>query len=167
MSFSRLLKKYSQASITRPAPTDVGVNHSVEDPNRPSQRRQASDPTPSIPRPWRRKKSSTIDHGHATSPQPPPVLPSTAGERPTTEGAVSGTSPPIPATSSVFLTNMTILPQSELMPAVSPATDTLAEAWDVVKDGPQVSVINRVLDVIGLFLVQRLSRNDVLILVPR
>jgi len=53
------------------------------------------------------------------------------------------------------------------MPAVSPATDTLAEAWDVVKDGPQVSVINRVLDVIGLFLVQRLSRNDVLILVPR
>ena len=51
MSFSRLLKKYSQPSFSHSAPTAARGDHSSDDSNKPSQRRQASEPTPTIPRP--------------------------------------------------------------------------------------------------------------------
>ena len=98
MSFSRLLKKYSQPSFTHSAvsaPTGAGGDHSSGDSNKPT--RQASEPTPTIPRPWRKKKTSTTDRAQANSSRSSSVLPSTANaEGPISEGKTCETPVPMP-----------------------------------------------------------------------
>ena len=48
---------------------------------------------------------------------------------------------PMPLTTDpdIFVTNLALMPHPETMPTTSPVPDNLAEAWDVVKDGPKNS----------------------------
>jgi len=152
MSFSRLLKKYSQPSFTHSAPTGAGDDHSSSDSNKPSQRRQASEPTPTIPRPWRKKKTSSTDRAQENSSRSSSVLPSTANaDGPISEGKTCETPVPMPLPPTVgfFPTTLAMEPPPEATPAISPVPDNLAEAWDAVKDGRTVSNISRALDAVG------------------
>ena len=149
MSFSRLLKKYSQPSFTHSAPTSAGGDHSSDDSNRPSQRRQASEPTPTMPRPWRKKKTSTTDRAQASSSRSSSTLPSKANaESPTSEGKTCEMPVPMPLspTPGFFPTNLAMEPVTS---AISPVPDELAEAWDAVKDDRNVSNTSRALDAAG------------------
>lgn len=157
MSFSRLLKRYSQPSFTHSAPTSAaGGDHSSDDFNRPSQRRQASEPTPTMPRPWRRKKKSTTDHAQANSSRSSSILPSTANaESPTPEGKTCEMPVPLPLPPNpgFFPTTLAMEPPPEATLAISPVPDELAEAWDAVKDDRNVSDMSRALDAAGAPLV--------------
>jgi hypothetical protein len=58
---------------------------------------------------------------------------------------------PLPAVPDVFVTNLTMIPPTEMIPATSPVPDPLAATWDKVKDGPEVdtSRLGRGLDILG------------------
>jgi hypothetical protein len=145
MSFSRLLRKLSQPSLAHSAPTSAGSSPraSADDPHESptGKRRQASEPMPAIPRPWRRKRPSTADRSslsQSTSSLPP--LPK--AESPTSDGGMRDTPAPMPLPTSTpggFLTNLATLPPPELIPAVGPVQDKLTEAWSLVKDDPKIA----------------------------
>jgi len=148
MSFSRLLKKYSQPSFPHSAPTGAGGDPSSGDSDKPSQRRQASEPTPTIPRPWR-KKTSTTDRAQANLSLSSSILPSTANaESPTSEGKTCEmpVSMSLPPTVGFLPTNLSMEPPPEATPAISPIPDNLAEAWDVASRN--VSNVIRAIDAI-------------------
>ena len=60
---------------------------------------------------------------------------------------------PMPLPPGVVLTNLAMVPPPEMIPAVVPAPDKLAEAWDAVKDDPTIAKTSRELDSAGLFSV--------------
>jgi hypothetical protein len=151
MSFSRLLKKYSQPSFSHSAPTGAGGDHSSGDSKKPSQRRQASEPTPTIPRPWRKKKRSTTDSAQENPSRSSFVLPSTTNpEGSISEGKTYETPMPMPLPpTGSFPTNLAMETPPEATPAISPVPDNLAEAWDAVKGARNVSDMSPALDAVG------------------
>jgi hypothetical protein len=58
-------------------------------------------------------------------------------------------SPPVLTIPSVLLTNVTVVPQPEMVPAIDPVPDKLADAWDAVKDDPKITNMSRALDTVG------------------
>lgn len=59
--------------------------------------------------------------------------------------------PPVPAIPSVFLTNVVVVPSPEIVPAINPVSDKLADAWDAVKEDPKIANTSRKLDTAGVF----------------
>jgi hypothetical protein len=146
MSFSRLLRKLSQPSLAHPAPTSAGSSPraSADDPHEShtGKRRQASEPMPAIPRPWRRKRPATADRSSLSQSTSTPTLPPPKAESPTSDGGMRDTPAPMPlptSTPGVFLTNLAMLPPPEMIPAVDPVQDKLTEAWTLVKDDPKIA----------------------------
>lgn len=56
---------------------------------------------------------------------------------------------PLPTAPDIFVTNLALMPHPEMMPTTSPVPDNLAEAWNVVKDGPKDSGKSRTLNGVG------------------
>ena len=56
---------------------------------------------------------------------------------------------PLPIAPDIFATSLALMPQPETMPTISPVPDTLAETWDLVKDGPKDSGGSRTLTIVG------------------
>jgi hypothetical protein len=50
---------------------------------------------------------------------------------------------PVPAIPSVIPTNAAVIPSPEMVPAVGPVPDKLADAWDAVKDEPKIAKTSR------------------------
>ena len=167
MSFSRLLRKHSPPSFAPPTPTSAGSNPSADDPSGQPQRRQASEPTRSIPRPWRRKRPSAASHsslsGQTTTSPLTSISP--GSEDLTPQGGV-GEMPipmPLPPDPNVFMTNFAMVPPPEMIEASSPVQDKLAEAWGAVKDDPGVAKTSRELDTAGVCSLARLFRGDLIL----
>jgi hypothetical protein len=151
MSFSRLLRKFSHPSLAPTASTDAESSPSADKPNGQTQRRQYSEPTRTIPRPWRRKRPSTAGPSSISRQTSAPPLTHKA-EGPSTQGGVPGMSfpEPLPPDPSVFLTNLAMVPSPEMIPISSPVQDKLAKAWDTVKGDTGVANISRELDAVGV-----------------
>ena len=147
MSFSRLLRKLSHPSLGPSAPTDAGSNSSANDPNGQPQRRQASEPTHTIPRPWRRKQPSTAGDSSTSRQMPTSPLILRAGG-PAPQGGVPNLVP-VPSDPSIVMTNL-VPGLPGMIPDISPVQDKLAEAWDTVKDDPGVTKTSRELDTFGM-----------------
>jgi hypothetical protein len=168
MSFSRLLRKLSQPSLVPIASTDAGSSPSADEPNGRSQRRQSSEPTRTVPRPWRRKRPSTAGQSSISrQTSTPPLAPKAEG--PTPQGGVPEMPPPVPILPdpSVFLTNLAMVPPPEMILVSSPVQDKLAEAWDEVKGDPVVANISRELDAVGVCSLPVLLFRGNLILASR
>jgi hypothetical protein len=147
MPFPQVLRKFSHPNLARSAP-DAGTDSS-DDSNKPPRRRQASEAKP-MSRWWRAKRPSTADHPSPSQPifthTPTPKAESFHSE----DGVnVMPSSNPLPSTTGVFVTNPDKASLSEI-PTRSPAPDKLAEAWDAIKDGPNVVSTSRKVDTIGV-----------------
>ena len=156
MSFSRLVRKFSQPSLAHPAPADSGNSPqtSSEDPHERPQRRRASEPTPVVPRPWWRKRPWTVGRSSQYQATSSPLLIPKA-QSPTSNVEVPETllPMPLPTFPGVVLTNLAMVSPPEMIPAVVLAPDKLAEAWDAVKDDPNMAKTSRELDSVGSFSV--------------
>lgn len=156
MSLSHLLKKFNPPSPAHAASADAGTDLSPDNRNELSQpRRYASEPTP-IMSPHRKKTSSTGDRLSSspltrTSTAPLKLTP----ENPTPEAGARGMPMPmpLPVGPNVFLPNQSPEPlqleETSLGSRLVP--ESLTEAWNVVKDGPSNSNLNRGLDTLGVF----------------
>ncbi len=156
MPFFSLLRKSNQPSLARPASADVASDPFSANPDELPQRRRKTEPTPSLPRPWRRKAASTVTRA-SSSPPTGPALPVTPKvESPASDAAIREipTPMPLPTGSGVFLTNLTMVPPTEMIQAISPVPDLLAATWDKVKEGPKGVSMDRSLDVLGALLPQ-------------
>ena len=146
MPFARLLKKFSQPNLARSRTTDA--ESSVADDSSICQRgRQASESMVSVRRPWKAKRPSTTDHSSPSQSTLTSPLTSTAKSTTTEDGVDEGTLPTIP---SVVLANATTAPSPEMVPAVGPVPDKLADAWDAVKDDTNIANTGRALDTVGV-----------------
>ena len=145
MSFAQALRKFSHPNLARSADADDAGGGASDDSNHPSQRRQASEPTPTRSRFWRVKRPSTPSRSDLSQPTP------TQTENPTsTDGAIAMPSPtPLPTTPDVFATNLDRAPLPELTSTVSLMPDMLAEAWDTIKDSPSIPKASGGLDTIS------------------
>jgi len=150
MSLSHLLKKINQPNSARATSVDAGTGPSPENHNDLSRPQQKG--TETISRPWRKKSSSADDHLSPSLPSrtSTPPIKSTA-ENPTSEaGAREKALPmPPPVGPGVFLTNLFMEPLPEISSGSGPAPDRLTETWNMVKDGPSGSNLNRRLDALG------------------
>ena len=160
MSFSRLLGKLGQPSFADSDPTDGGSSPhrqaSTDDPDDPPQRRDTSESTPAIHRPWRRKRPSAADRSTQSQlASTTPLIPNV--ESPTSDSGMPETTPPtpLPTTPGVFLTNLTMVPSPDMIPAIGPVPDTLSDAWNAVKVNPSIPNVTRELDAVGAFSVPR------------
>ena len=146
MSFAQVLRKFSQPNLAHSADADAGPGTSDNSNNNNlTQRRQASEPTPTKSRFWRVKRPPSRHRSNLSQPTP------TQHENSTfTDGVVAMPSPtPLPTTPDVFATNLYTVPSPEMIPPVSPVPDRLAEAWDAIKDGPSIPKAREGLDTVG------------------
>ena len=148
MSFSRLLRKLSHPNLGPPASTDAGISRPASDPKGHPQRRQSSEPTHTVLRPWRKKRSSTTGYSSISQQTSSPPLTS-EGDGPTSESGVDEIIPPVPALPGATRSNAAVVSSPEMVPAVDVVPDKLAEAWDAVKDNPGVAKASRELDTVG------------------
>jgi len=147
MSFTQALGKFSQRS----SDADDAGGGASDNSNHPSQRRQASEPTPTKSRFWRVKRPSTPNRSNLSQPMP------TQTENPTsTDGVIAMPSPtplgpptPLPTTPDVFATNLDRSPLPEMTSTMSFVPDRLAEAWNAIKDGPSIPKASGGLDTIS------------------
>ena len=154
MSLSHLLKKFNPPSphaASAAAETDLSPDIHNESPHT---RRYATEPTPVMTRRWRRKTSSPGDRLSSSPPtrtSTPPLK--SMPENPTPGGGVRevSMSMPLPVGPDVFLPNLSPGPLPEMSLGSRLAPDSLTEAWNVVKDGPSNSNLNRGLDTLGAF----------------
>ena len=156
MSFSRFVRKFGQPSLAHPAPAGSGNSPQTftEDPHERPKRRQASEPTPAVPRPWWRKRPWTMGRSsqyQATS--SPLSIPKAQSSAPDVEVPEMPLPMPLPTFPGVSMTNLAMIPPPEVIPAVVPALDKLAEARDAVNDGPNMAETSRKLDSVGSFSV--------------
>ena len=155
MSLSHLLKKFNPPSPARAASANAGTDLSPDNRNElPQPQRYATEPTPVMSRRWRKKTSSS---GDRLSSSPPtrtstPPLKSTP-ENPTPEAGAHRMPMPmtLPVGPNVFLTNLSQEPLQGTSLGSGIAQESLTEAWNVVKDGPSNSNLNRGLDILGAF----------------
>jgi hypothetical protein len=146
MPLPQVLRKFSHPNLARSARPDSGSSAS-DDSKKPPQRRQASEAMPNTSRWWRAKRSSTRPSTpDSSNPSGPtftyPPMPSPKSEDGTN---TMPSSIPLPATASELATSPDKTSSPEMIPTVP---DRLAEAWDAIKDGPNVSASRR-LDTIG------------------
>jgi hypothetical protein len=152
MSFSRLLRKFSQPNLAHSSPTgaESSAPASANDLNERSRSRHASESTPSIPRPWRRKRPSTVDSGQSQLASTTPIIPKS--ESPTPDDRMAGIPQLTPlSTTPGVLVNVAMLPPPDIIPAIGPMPDTLTEAWDAVKDDPKITNASLKLGAVGAF----------------
>ncbi|KAI9464112.1 hypothetical protein BJY52DRAFT_1221492 [Lactarius psammicola] len=142
MSFSRLFRKFSQPSLARTGSTDEGRSseHSENSPQ------QVTEPLPTTGRSWR-KKTTSIANRSALSPTLP-LTPSSKGPASEVAAREQPIPMPLPTTPDIFVTNLALVPHAEETPTTSSVRDTLAEAWDVVKDGPKDSDMSRTINAV-------------------
>ena len=142
MPFPRLLKRYSQPTFARPGTTHDVEGSTSDDSNIHRQGRKAGESMAIIRRPWKAKRPSSDPF------QSTPTLPLTfRAKGPTTEIEPDeiSRSPTIP---SVPPTNPFVVPSPVMVPAVNPAPDKLADAWDAVKGDPKIA--DKTLDTVGV-----------------
>jgi hypothetical protein len=141
---SRLLKKLSHPTLVPPATTDAGSILSTDNLNGHP---QSSEPTRTIPRPWRRKRALTGHSSISQQSSTPPLTPKRAEtEYPLAQGGMREMlfDKPLPPEPSVFLTKLSMASSPDLMPICSsPVHDKLSEAWDAVKDDARVAKMAR------------------------
>ncbi len=150
MSFSRLFSKFSQPSLARTGSTDERRNPSSYRRGDSPQRRRVTEPMPTTSRHWRKKTASTIDQ--SISSLPVSTLPLTPGSKdPTPEvGGLEKPIPmPLPTVPDIFIADLALVSDPGMTSSTSPAPDTLAEAWDMAKDGPKDSDMSRTLNAVG------------------
>jgi hypothetical protein len=58
--------------------------------------------------------------------------------------------PPVPPIPRALPTNDAVVPSPEMVPAIGPVPDKLADAWDAVKNDPKVTNMSRALDTVGV-----------------
>jgi hypothetical protein len=148
MPFARLLRRFSQPTLAHSVPTDAGSGTS-DDSNIPLRGRQVSESVSTIRRPWKAKRLPSTDHANPSQLTPTPPLTPNANS-PTSESGVDEI-PPVPAIPSVLLTNVVVVHSSEVVPAINPVSDKLADGWDAVKEDPKIANTSRKLDTAGVF----------------
>jgi hypothetical protein len=153
MPLSRLLKKLSHPNLVPPAATDTGSILSTDNHNGQP---QSSEPTRTIPRPWRRKRTLT---GHSSiswqSSMPPLTL---KVEYPLAQGGMRELlfDKPLPPVPGVFLTKQSMVSSPDMVPVCSSTVqDKLAEAWDAVKDDARLAKMSRELHTAGMYSLPR------------
>ena len=151
MPFPQVLRKFSHPNLARSESAPDAGHDSSDDSNKPTRRRQASEAMPTKSRWWRAKRPSTTRHSSLSQPTFAHTLTSKA-ESPDSEDGVNvmPLSNPLPSTAGVFVTNPDKASLPEMIPTGNPAPDKLAEAWDTIKDGPNVGSTGRRLDAIGV-----------------
>ncbi|KAI0252756.1 hypothetical protein BJV78DRAFT_266553 [Lactifluus subvellereus] len=153
-SFSHSLRKFNQPSLARSTSADAGRTPSSDNSDEaPQQRRQASEPMSIIPRSWKRSRKETATTDDHTDPsQATSTLPlSSKVENPTSNAGIREMPPstPLPAAGlNVLVTDLSMVPHTEVMPVRNPVSDTLAEIWDADKDGPNDSNMSRRLNAV-------------------
>ena len=148
MPFTRLLKKFSQPTLARSRTADA-ESSAADDSSIPQRGRQASESMVSIRRPWKAKRPSSTDHSSPSQSTLTPPLTSTAKGITIVDG-VDEMSPPVPAIPNVLLASDTTVPSPGVVSAVGPVPDKLADAWDAVKDDPNIASTGRALDTVGM-----------------
>ncbi|KAH9995914.1 hypothetical protein BJV74DRAFT_883811 [Russula compacta] len=147
MSFSHLLRKFSQPNLAHSAANDANGSGPPDDSNRPTQRQQTSKSIPTVPPLWRKKKRSTAEHSDPSRPtSAPSITPYTESPTSGNGGSVLALCKALPAIPNTSPTNQTMVPPLEMLPAIRPVSDMLTEAWDAVKDDPKVENTCRELD---------------------
>lgn len=146
MPLSRLFRKSSHPNLARSGSADGRSNaeHSYgsESPQRMTEPKRTSHF-------WRKTASSV---NRSTSPPPISTLPLTPSSESSAHGVDVLEQPlpmPLSAAPDIFVTNLALVPHSETMPITNPVPDTLAETWDLVKDGPKDSARSLTLNVVG------------------
>ena len=148
MPFVRLLKKLSQPTLARSRTADA-ESSAADDSSIPQRERQTSESMVSIRRPWKAKRPSSTDHSSPSQSTLTPPLTSTAKGTTIVDG-VDEMSPPVPAIPSVLLASATTIPSPEMVSAVGPVPEKLADAWAAVKDDPNIANTGRALDIVGV-----------------
>jgi len=139
MPISRLMKKLSHPTVVPPAAKDTGGVPSTDKLNG---HRQSSEPTRTITRLRRRKRTFT-DHSSMSRQSSAPPLTRKA-EYPLAQGGMREIllDKPLPPEPSVLLTQFSMVSSPDMVPVTnSPVQDKLAEAWDAVKDDSDARVV--------------------------
>ena len=126
MPFFRPLRKSGHLSLS----PDISVDS--ENSDEPPLPQKVTEPTLSLPRPWRKKASPTGTRASSS----PPMEPASPKASDFVEREVP-TPILLSAVPGVFVTNATMVPPTETIPATNPVPDLLAATWDKVKDGPK------------------------------
>ena len=149
MPFFNLSKKRS--NLIRAASADVASDPLSGDAGVLPQRRRETEPTTPLPRPWKRRGTSTPTRASSSLPMEPALPVAQTVESPAPEAAIREmpTPMPLPTGPGVFFTNLAMVPPTEMIPTISPVPDLLSATWDDVKDGPKGGSIDRGIDVIG------------------
>ena len=151
MPFFSLSRKLSHPNLSQAASGDVTSNPVSGSSNELPQRRKDTESTSSLPRPWRRKGTSTATRASSSPPMERslPVIPKV--ESPTSDDSIREMPTPMPLSAGpeVFFTNLTMVPPREMIPAINPVPDLLAATWDQVKGGAKGDSVDRAIDIVG------------------
>ena len=165
MPLSRLLKKLSHPNLVPPAATDT---ESIPSADYHNGQPQLSEPTRTIPRPWRRKRALTGHSSISRQSSTPPLTPKV--EYPLAQGGMREFlfDKPLPPEPGVFLTKLSMVSSPDMMPVCgSTVQDKLAEAWDAVKDDARLAKMSRELHTTGMYSLPRVLFRVNLILAFR
>jgi hypothetical protein len=146
MPLSRLFRKSSQPSLALTGSADGRRNAEHSDDSESLQRMTEPKLTSRF---WRKTASSV---NRSTSPPPMSTLPLTPSSKSPAHGVGVLEQPllmPHSTAPDIFVTNLALVPNSETVPTTSPVPDTLAETWDMVKDGPKDSARSLTLNAVG------------------
>lgn len=131
MPLSRLLRKLSRPNLVPPATTDTESILSTDNLNDSP---QSSEPTRTVSRSWRRKRTLTSRSNISRQPSTPPFSPN--AEHPLDK--------PLPPQPSVLLTKLAIVSSPDVTPVgSSPVEDKLTQAWNAVKDNAMVAKMSQ------------------------
>ena len=151
MPFFSLSKKLSHPNLSQATSGDVTSNPVSGNSNELPQRQRDTGPTPSLPRPWRRKGASTAAHASSSPPMEPinPIIPKV--ESPTSDDSIRDMPTPMPLSAGpeVFFTNLTMVPPRDMIPTINPVPDLFAATWDQVKGGAKGDSVDRAIDIVG------------------
>jgi hypothetical protein len=166
MTLSHLLKRFNPPGPAHADFVDSGTGLPPENRNElPQPQGYTTEPTPAVPRRRGERTSSTGDHVSSSSPTQTFTLPlESTPDDPTPEAGARGMPMlvPLPDSSNAFLPNPSPGPLSETSLGPRPAApEGLTEAWDLVKDGPSNSNLDRGLDSLGAFWMHGLRFGSV------
>ena len=151
MPFFSLLRKLGHPNLSQAVSVDVTSNPVSENSNELPQHRRDTESTPSLPRPWRRKETSTATRVSSSPPMEPipSIIPKV--KSPTSDDSIREMPTPmlLSAGHGTSSTNLAVVPPREMIPTINPVPDLLAATWDQVKGGPKGGSVDRAIDTLG------------------
>ena len=151
MPFFSILRKLGHPNPSQAASVDVTSNPVPGNSNELPQRQRDTESTPSLPRPWRKKRTPTATRVSSSLPMEPilPIIPKV--ESPTSDNFIQEMPTPMLLSTGPgpSFANLAMVAPREMIPTINPVPDLLAATWDQVKGGAKGDSVDRAIDTLG------------------